>query len=212
MCGLVVIPTFPLRHRYVEWDLNFVKQAGVRFVQVLQVMCGHNVNFRNDKKKLRKLGRARRKPPYNPAWVREHGDGHSKTNNNDHNHNHRGRTSGQDRYGSSQSKVEYFEEDSLHETFSSTGFSVDAPALDNMPIGRGSPAMPASSQTLGKWDLWTRLQSCSVIECAAIAVLSNLYNNDCEVIDFTPYTFVTVRLSIHHLVALRRNLTLLVAS
>ena len=176
---------FVFYYRYVEWDLNFVKQAGVRFVQVLQVMCGHNVSFRNDKKKLRKLGRARRKPPYNPAWVREHRDGTSSTNS------HRGHVIAQDRSGSSQSKVEYFEEDSLHETFSSTGFSVDASALD-MPIGRGSPAMPASSQTLGKWDLWTRLQSCSVIECAAIAVLSNLYNNDCEVIDFTPYTFVTV--------------------
>ena len=37
------------------------------------------------------------------------------------------------------------------------------------------------------------LQNCSVIECTAIAVLSNFYNKECEVMDVSPYSFVTVK-------------------
>lgn len=75
----------------------------------------------------------------------------------------------------------------VHEMFSSTGLTTTSLGVEHHSQGMNTP------HTLGKWDLWSRLQPCSAVECAAIAVLSNLYNNDCDVIDTTPYTFVTVR-------------------
>ena len=80
----------------------------------------------------------------------------------------------------------------MHQMFSTTSFSSAEPVGAGV-FGNASAHIQASSQTLGKWDLWTKLQSCSVIECCAVAVLSKLYNNDCEGIDVTPYTFATDR-------------------
>ena len=59
--------------RYVEWDLNYVKQAGIRFIQMLQVILGRHVDFRNDKARLRSLGRVKQK---RRAW-------HSRSRRND---------------------------------------------------------------------------------------------------------------------------------
>ena len=143
-------------------------------------MCGHNVSFKNDKKKLKKLSTVKRHVSFKSSWVhttdskrsrRMSAPDHASDNSED----------------LSQKKF-YYRKDSIQELFSSTEFAVDLSTSFQSPT-----PIQASSQTLGKWDLWTRLQGCSIIECAAIAVLSNLYNNDCEHIDVTPYSFVSVR-------------------
>ncbi len=191
--------------------MSYLKQAGVRFIQVLQVMCGDSVNFKEEDKKLNKTLH-RQRPAFKSSWVREGRTSGAAdtadepagasispstksattsatiTSSSSSSSLSSSPSGGRRRDRRSSQRTAYGDQDSVSQLFAATVFG----ATSDVALRQSSAPVQASSETLGKWSLWMQLQNCTIVECAAITILSNLYNSDVSHINTTPYSFVTV--------------------